>query len=61
MAADEPRKVCGAMFGREILLTGMAEGTGMRRCCLLFAGHEGEHSMENPELDLDWYRGELYA
>ena len=41
---------CCQFFGQEILLPEMEPGNGIRACCLLFKGHEGEHAIENPDL-----------
>ena len=53
------REICGQFFGREILLPRAEPGTGIRACCLLFKHHEGEHSPENPDLDLGYQPGDL--
>lgn len=56
---DSKRTVCGQMFGQELLLADMEPGTGLRKCCLLFENHEGDHATENPDLDLDYQEGDL--
>ncbi len=53
-------QICGQMFGKEILLPGGEPGTGIRKCCLLFKGHDEGHSTENPDLLLpDYEEGDL--
>lgn len=53
------RQICGQFFGRELLLAGMRAGTGIRNCCLRFEDHSGEHSSENPDLDIGYQEGDL--
>jgi hypothetical protein len=52
------RQICGQFFGRELLLAGMRPGDGIRNCCLRFEDHSGEHSSENPDLDVGTIEGD---
>jgi len=45
------RRICGKLFGEELLLPGMKPGTGMYKCCLLWSGHEGDCDDWNPGLE----------
>lgn len=37
------QRLCGQLYGREILLSGLSPGEGIQAVCLLELGHEGDH------------------
>ena len=58
---QEPKipKLCSTPIGEEILVGHLKPGQGLRRFCLLYAGHSGECNPKNPDLKLKYRDGDM--